>query len=149
MTDGYTISDDPGRIDLAYVHRYLSEESYWARGIPFETVKRAVENSLCFSVFDRAGKQIGFARLITDRATFAYLADVFIDESERGKGLSKQLMQAVIDHSDLRRLRRMLLATRDAHSLYEQFGFKAPAKPQNLMERHDPDVYTGTKKTPP
>jgi GNAT superfamily N-acetyltransferase len=99
-------------------------------------------------VFDPQGRQVGFARLVTDRATFAYLADVFIDEKERGKGLSKFLMREILSHPDLRGLRRMLLATRDAHSLYEQFGFKAPAKPQNLMERHDPDVYAHADTRP-
>ena len=147
VNDGYTISDDPKRIDLAYVHRYLSEESYWAQGIPLEVVKRAVENSLCFAVLDAKGRQIGFARVVTDRATFGYLADVFIDAGERGKGLSKRLMRVVLDHPELQGLRRMLLATRDAHTLYQQFGFTAPAKPQNLMERHNPDVYTVPRKT--
>jgi GNAT superfamily N-acetyltransferase len=140
--DGYTISTDPSRIDLACVHRWLSEESYWAKGIPLETVKRAAENSLCFGVYDLKGKQVGFARVVTDYATFGYLADVFIDTAERGMGLSKFLMRAILDHPKLQGFRRMLLATRDAHMLYEQFGFHAPRNPQNLMERHDPEVYT-------
>jgi GNAT superfamily N-acetyltransferase len=140
--DGYTITTDLSRIDFARVHRWLSEESYWAPGIPFEIVKRAAENSLSFGIYDSNGKQVGFARVVTDYATFGYLADVFIDASERGKGLSKFLMRTILDHPRLQGFRRMLLATRDAHTLYQQFGFKAPRNPQNLMERHDPEVYT-------
>lgn len=141
----YEISADPSRLDLDVIHRYLSAESYWAPGIPPEVVARAIANSLCFGVYTETGAQVGFARLITDRATYAYLADVFILEAHRGKGLSRRLMEAIIAHPEVQGLRRWSLITRDAHSLYEQFGFKALAAPQRYMERHTPDVYAASK----
>ena len=131
----YTISDDPAQLDLDAVHRYLSEESYWAQGLSRATLERSVAGSLCFGVYDGSGAQVGFARVVTDRATFAWLADVFVLSAHRGRGLSKRLMAAVLAHPDLRGLRRFLLATRDAHGLYRQFGFETPAKPGSLMER--------------
>lgn len=140
--EDYTITDDITRIDIARVHRYLSEESYWAKGIPFEVVDRAVRNSLSFAVLDAQGGLAGFARVITDRATFAYLADVFILDAHRGKGLSKRLMAAIGDHPQLQDLRRWMLATQDAHGLYSQYaGFRPIRFPERWMERHDPDVY--------
>jgi GNAT superfamily N-acetyltransferase len=115
-------------------------QSYWAEGIPIEIVKRSIENSLCFGVY-KTSQQIGFARLVTDYATFAYLADVFILESFRGQGLSKWLMETIVSHPDLQGLRRWMLATRDAHELYRKYGFTAIASPERWMERHFPEVY--------
>ena len=142
----YTISDDPARLDLDVVHRYLSTESYWATGLPRATLERSVAGSRCFGIYleeedGRAGGgQVGFARVITDRATFAWLADVFVLPAHRGRGLSKRLLETILAHPDLAGLRRFMLATRDAHGLYRQFGWQEPAKPQNLMERRQPDV---------
>ncbi|UKJ08814.1 GNAT family N-acetyltransferase [Solitalea lacus] len=119
----FMISTDKQKLDVNYIHHYLSVESYWAQNIPFETVQKSIEGSLCFGVFDEA-KQIGFARMVTDGATFAYLADVFVDEQYRGKGLSKWLMQSIMAHPDLQGLRRVVLVTRDAQGLYSQFGFE-------------------------
>lgn len=144
MSYKITISTDFEDINLSLVHRYLSD-SYWAKNIPFETLKKAIKNSLCFSVLNekvnQTRTQIGFARMITDKASYAYLADVFILQEHRGFGISKQLMKAILAHPDLQGLRRMTLATRDAHSLYEQFGFKALANPNTFMELWVPDVY--------
>ena len=137
--DGYLISTDKSKIDIATVHRFLSQ-TYWAEGIPIEIVKRGVDNSLCFAIY-RGERLIGFARVITDFATFAYLADVFILPKERGKGLSKWLMRVILDHPRLQGLRRFTLATRDAHGLYAQFGFTPFDKPERWMERHAPDIY--------
>jgi len=125
--DGYLISTDKSKIDIATVHRFLSQ-TYWAEGIPIEIVKRGVDNSLCFAIY-RGERLIGFARVITDFATFAYLADVFILPEERGKRLSKWLMRVILDHPRLQGLRRFTLATRDAHGLYAQFGFTPFDKP--------------------
>ena len=134
------VDTDPARLDRALIHRWLSAESYWAAGIPRETLDRALDHSLCFGAY-LDGVQIGFARMITDRATFAYLADVFILEEHRGHGFSKQLMDAVMAHPALQGLRRMLLATRDAHGVYAKYGFTALGNPPIFMERHRPDVY--------
>lgn len=128
----FTISDDPSRIDLDVVHGYLSE-SYWAPGIPRELVARSIANSLPFGIY-RGSAQVGFARVITDRATFAYLADVFVLEAERGRGLGKWLMEIITAHPELQGLRRWMLATRDAHGLYRQHGFEAVANPEALMQ---------------
>ena len=133
------ITTDKKKIDIEYVHSFLTR-SYWSEGIPLETVRKAIENSLCFSVFMN-DKQIGFARMVTDKATFAYLADVFIDEEFRGKGISKKLMKTIMFHPDLQGLRRIMLATRDAHSLYSQFGFLPMNNPERWMQIHNPDVY--------
>ncbi|QGX40750.1 N-acetyltransferase [Permianibacter aggregans] len=127
-------------MDMAVIHGYLSQ-SYWAKDIPLATLQRALQNSLCFGVFTDSGEQVGFARMITDRATFAYLADVFILDAYRGKGLSKWLMQTLTEHPDLQGLRRSVLATRDAHGLYRQFGYTALNKPETFMECWQPDVY--------
>src|ERR1700742_4954107 len=135
----FEVSTDPARIDLLKVHEFLTN-SYWAKGIPLETVQRSIENSICFGLYF-AKEQIGFARVITDRATFAYLADVFILEAYRGRGLSKWLMDCIVAHPDLQGLRRCMLATRDAHKLYAQYGFTPIQKPDRWMEKHDPDVY--------
>ncbi len=139
--DGFTISTDPARLDVDAIHAFLTR-SYWCAGIPRVTVERAVCNALCFGVYeDATGAQIGLSRVITDGATFAYLCDVYILESHRGRGLGKWMMEVVLEHPDLQGLRRFLLATRDAHELYKRFGFMPVARPQNFMNIHDPDVY--------
>lgn len=136
----YHISTDQTKLDFETIHRYLSGESYWAKGIPEETLRRSIANSICFGVY--LGKeQVGFARIISDQATFAYLADVFILPAHRGKGLSKKLMETIVSHPDLNGLRRWVLATADAHGLYAHYGFKPLTKPERWMEKHDPDVY--------
>ena len=140
----FEISTDPARINIEVVHEFLTN-SYWAKGIPVEAVRRSIENSICFGMYF-AQDQIGFARVISDRATFAYLADVFILPAYRGRGLSKWLMECIIAHPDLQGLRRWMLATRDAHKLYAQYGFTPVQKPDRWMERHDPDVYARISK---
>ena len=134
------ISTDPSRLDLAMIHRFLAEESAWARDIPRATVEKAIANSLCFGGYVDA-RQIAFARVVSDYATFAYLADVFVVSSERGKGHSRALMEAVMAHDALQGLRRFMLATSTAHGLYAQFGFAPPPKPQIWMERTLPNIY--------
>lgn len=136
----YRISDDPADVDVAAVHEFL-ETSYWARGIPRETVARGIAHSLTFSLL-LGDRQVGFARAVTDRATFAYLADVFVVEDQRGRGLGGWLVETVLAHPELQDLRRWLLATRDAHALYRKFGFTAVADPSTLLTRHDPGIYT-------
>jgi GNAT superfamily N-acetyltransferase len=135
----YTVSDDRWRVDRDVVHRFL-HDCYWARGITRETVERAIRHSLCFGIY-HGRDQVGFGRMVTDHATFAYLADVFVVDAHRGRGLSKFLMECVVAHPSLQGLRRMVLATRDAHGLYARFGFHAPKSPAVWMEIHDPDVY--------
>lgn len=142
MVSGYRVSSFREEMDFDVIHSYISN-TYWAEGIPIETFKKALDNSLCFGVFSSEGKQVGFARMITDQATFAYLADVFVDEAHRGKGLSKWLMQEVHDHPSLQGLRRILLATRDAHSLYQQFGYTSLSSPATFMQKWQPDIYKG------
>lgn len=137
--DEFTISTERERINFAFVHEFLSR-SYWANNIPFEVVRRSIENSLCFGIYE-AEKQVGFARVVTDRATFAYLCDVFVIEEYRGRGLSKWLMETTLAHPEAQNLRRWMLATRDAHGLYGQFGFTALDAPEIFMQRHAPDVY--------
>ncbi|HLP31347.1 MAG TPA: GNAT family N-acetyltransferase [Geothrix sp.] len=135
----YSISTETHRMDVGAVHAFLSR-SYWSPGIPREKVQRAIDHSLCFGIFHGAD-QVGFARVITDRTTFAYLADVYVLEDHRGKGLSKWLMDVIQAHPDLQGLRRFMLATRDAHGLYRQFGFREAAHPSRLMEIVNPDAY--------
>lgn len=141
MHDGFTVTCDPSRIDHDVVAGFLSA-AYWSRGIPRETVSRSINGSLCFALlaYDR---QIGFARVITDRATIAYLGDVFVLPEFRSRGLGKWLMHCVMAHPDLQGLRRWILVTRDAHELYKPLGFKPLARPEGFMELHDPDVYGG------
>jgi GNAT superfamily N-acetyltransferase len=141
--NNYTVSTDKSLLDVDFIHGYLSR-SYWAEAIPAETLKRSIENSLCFGVYNGTS-QVGFARVISDYATFAYLADVFIIEKERGKGLSKWLMECILEHEQLQGLRNFCLMTRDAHSLYERFGFRNLEKPQNFMAIKVDNLY---KKTP-
>jgi GNAT superfamily N-acetyltransferase len=135
----FTISTDKSKLDIAVVHGYLAR-SYWAAGIPVEVVRRSIENSLAFGVY-RGDTQIGFARVISDFATYAYLADVFVLEEFRGKGLSKWLMEVIMSHPQLQGLRRFSLATRDAHGLYRQFGFESLKRPESNMEILRPDIY--------
>lgn len=137
--DEFTVSTDPKKLDLDAIHGYLSR-AYWCEGIPREVVQRAIGGSLCFGVYDRAA-QVGFARVITDFATYAYLADVFVLESHRGLGLSKWLMECILAHPELQNLRRWSLVTRDAHGLYARYGFVQPPKPELYMEIVDRDIY--------
>lgn len=134
------ISDDRAQLDRVLIHRFLSERTYWSPGVPREIVERAIDHSLCFGVY-RAGAQIGFARVVTDFATFAWLADVFILEEERGQGLSKKLVAAIQAHPRLQDLRRFMLGTRDAHGLYAQFGFEPIKYPERFMEIANPNPY--------
>ena len=143
--DNYLLSTNPGLLDITAIHQYLSEESYWAKGIPYKTVEKSILHSLCFGVYEEQ-KLIGFARLITDRTTFAYLCDVFILPRHNGKGLGKWLMEAIHAHPDLQGLRRWVLATRDAHGLYAKFGWK-PFEAEQLnrfMQLHHEKVYVAT-----
>jgi GNAT superfamily N-acetyltransferase len=135
----FLITTDPARVDLDVVHGFLST-AYWCQGIPRERVARSVAASLNFSLYHQ-DRQVGFARVVTDRATFAWVADVFVLESWRGRGLSKWLMRTVVGHPELQGLRRWVLATRDAHALYTQVGFTPLAAPQRFMERWTPDPY--------
>ena len=135
----YVVTTDPARVDLAVVHGYLAG-SYWAKDIPLEVVRRSIEHSLNFSVHHGAG-QVGFARVITDYATFGYVGDVFVLEPHRRRGLSKWLMELIVTHPDLQGFRRWVLLTRDAHGLYQQFGFTAIAAPDRYMERWTPGAY--------
>jgi GNAT superfamily N-acetyltransferase len=133
--DGYVISTDASRLDLRTVYNFL-KTSYWAAGVPFEVVERSVRNSMVFGVYS-GEEQVGFARVVTDRATFAYLADVFVLETHRGRGVGKWLMQTIFSHPDLQGLRRFMLATRDAHELYRRHGFDDLGSPQIFMERKE------------
>ena len=138
--DNFVISDDRSRLDIEKVHRFLSEESYWAKNRTFEQTATAIENSICFGMYE-GERQIGFARVVTDKATFAYLGDVFILDEFRGRGLSKWLMDTIVSLPELQGLRRWVLATRDAHRLYEQFGFTELKFPERWMELAAPDAY--------
>src|SRR5262249_43854229 len=138
----YTITTDRARLDLGVVHGYLVR-SYWAEGIPRELVRRSIQQSFCFGLY-HGQKQIGFARVITDYATFGYLGDVFVLEDYRGRGLGKWLIETVMAHPQLQGFRRWSLLTRDAHLLYQGFGFKSLAHPERWMEKHEPGVYTRT-----
>ncbi len=134
------ISTDKSRLDVETIHRFLTEESYWAQNRTLEQTRIAIENSLCFGVYlDR--RLVAFARVVSDFATFAYVGDVFVLREFRGRGLSKRLMQAMFEHPDLQGLRRWVLATRDAHRLYEQFEFSTLRFPERWMERTAPDAY--------
>ncbi|GAD88756.1 putative acetyltransferase [Vibrio halioticoli NBRC 102217] len=137
---GFRISTDNDELDFNVIYHFISE-SYWAKDMPKHTLLKALSNSFCFGLFENSGVQVGFARLITDKATFAYLADVFVLESHRGQGLSKWLLQTILEHPDLQGLRRIMLATKDAHSLYSQYGFEEIENPEMLMQIWHPDVY--------
>ncbi|MCO5196708.1 MAG: GNAT family N-acetyltransferase [Anaerolineae bacterium] len=135
--DRFTLSTDKARLDVTVIHAFLSN-SYWARGISRATVEQAIAGALCFGLF-AGDEQVGFARVITDRATFAYLSDVFILEGYRGNGLGKWLIESILAHPELQGLRRWLLATADAHGLYAQFGFAPLAHPEKYMTIHRPN----------
>jgi GNAT superfamily N-acetyltransferase len=137
--DGFLFSTDRSRVDIDLVHAFLSRESYWVPGIRREFVERAIEHSICFGIYENE-RQIAFARVISDCAGFAWLADVFVVAEHRGGGIGKRLIAFVLEHPDLQRIRRFMLATRDAHGLYEGFGFTPLAHPERLMERYDADA---------
>ena len=136
----YLVSTDPSLLDIDSIHAFLTA-TYWAEGVPRDIVERSLQHSISFGLYDGQA-QIGFARVITDRATFAYIADVYVEEEFQGQGLGKLLMRAVMAHPDLQGMRRWMLGTRDAHGLYHQFGFHEPRHPDRWMEKADPGVYT-------
>ena len=149
----YFISTDKNKLNVLFIHNYLSKETYWAKNIPIEIVEKSISGSCCFGLYITENistaeekistiSQIGFARVVTDYATFGYLADVFIIENYRGKGLSKLLMETIMNYPDLQGLRRWMLATRDAHELYAQFGFLPLDKPELVMSLKPFDEYT-------
>jgi GNAT superfamily N-acetyltransferase len=140
LIEGYRISSIQEEMDFSVIYSFISS-SYWAKDIPEITLKKAIKNSFCFAVFNSLNEQIGFARVVTDFATYAYLSDVFILQPHRGKGLSKWLIKEIIEHPELQGLRRFTLVTRDAHNLYSQFGFKSLASPELFMENWNPEVY--------
>lgn len=142
--NGFIVSTDPALLDLDVIHGFLSG-CYWAKGIPKQTVRRSIRNSLCFGVY-KSKKQVGFARVISDFATYAYVGDVFVVDEYRGQGLGKLVMQCIMNHPALEGLRRWSLLTRDAHSLYSQFGFRPLKSPERHMEIHILDVYKRAKK---
>jgi len=137
--DSFIISTDKGKLNITYIHQFLTQ-SYWAENIPLEIVQRSIDGAMCFGVYNDE-QQIGFARVITDKATFGYLADVFIDEKYRGRGLSKWLMETIMSHPDLQGFRNWHLGTRDAHGLYAKFGFKPLENPERIMRKTVPDIY--------
>lgn len=137
--DGFTISTDKQKIDLEAVHQYLGGESYWAKNIPFETVKRSIDLSICLGAYTSDGSLAGFARLVTDQATFGYICDVFVLSAYRGKGISKCMMKVLCELADEFKLRRLLLVTQDAHGLYRQNGFETYAFPERMMSK-DPNA---------
>jgi GNAT superfamily N-acetyltransferase len=139
VEDGLLFSTDRDRLDIDLIHGFLAGESYWVPGIRREFVERAVARSICFGVYADGG-QVAFARVVTDGAGFAWLADVFVVGGERGRGIGRRLMAFVMSHPDLQRIRRFMLATRDAHGLYAEFGFTPLAHPERLMERYDADA---------
>jgi len=141
----FLVSTDPRRLDLGVVHQFLTN-CYWAKGIPREVVERSIQHALCFGIYDGSGAQVGFARVVSDFSTVAYLGDVFVLESHRGRGLGKWMMQCILAHPALEGMRRWILVTRDAHGLYKQFGFTALQSAERYMELHRPDVYEMGKK---
>ena len=140
LTSNFQISTDRSALDVPLIYRFLSEQSTWAVGISRAVVDRAIDNSLCFGGYVD-GRQVAFARVVTDYATIGNLVDVFVIPEYRGRGYGTELMKAVMDHPSLKGLRRFMLATGDAHGLYEKFGFTAPVRPETLMERYFPNIY--------
>ena len=134
------ISADPTELDVALIHDFLARGSYWAAGIPRSTLERALANSVCYGGYVD-GAQVAFARAVTDQATFAYLADVFVVPDQRGKGYGREIVRALMEDSRLQGLRRWHLVTRDMQGLYDQLGFTALSQPESHMQKHDPDVY--------
>ncbi len=141
----FLVSSDPEKLDLAFTHHWLADEAYWSKGLPFNVFKRMLDHSLCFGVYHQTGKQVGFGRVITDYTTFAWLTDVFIIDEYRGKGLSVFLMNCILDHPELKILRRWLLGTDYAHGLYRKFGFVELDHPENFLTRHHNQMYTSGK----
>ena len=141
--DGFTVSTEKGRLDRGVIHEFL-RGSYWAKGIPRELVDRSIENSLCFGLYDGEAL-VGFTRVITDKATFGYLSDVFVLESHRGRGLATWFMEVVLAHPDLQGIRRWMLATADAHGLYRKVGFTPLSRPERIMEKLLPDAYGSSR----
>jgi N-acetylglutamate synthase-like GNAT family acetyltransferase len=129
----YTISTDRARLDIDRIHRFLSTEAYWSPGVTRETVERSIENSACFGVYASSGEQVGFARVVTDYATFGWIADVYIESEHRGHALGKRLVAEILEHPDLQGLRRWMLGTADAHELYRRFGFDGLQNAQRFM----------------
>lgn len=149
--EGFEISTDKSRLDIQTIHDYLSKESYWAKNIPLELVQKSMDGSVCFGIYHNtagllAGRQVGFARMITDAATFGYLADVFIIKEYRGKGFGRWLMETIISYPDFQPLRRWMLATRDALELYKPFGFTELDNPERIMEKLKTNPYPSDKK---
>lgn len=142
--NGYFLSTDKNLLQTDMIHSFLSDKSYWAKDVPKNIVEKSLTNSLCFGIYLN-DIQVGFARVVSDYATFAYLCDVFVVEEYRGKGLSKWLMEKIMQHPDLQNLRRFTLGTRDAHELYRKFGFREPDNSCNNMEIREPDIYTKMK----
>ena len=142
----FSVSTDRARLDLDVIHGFLTN-CYWAKGIPRDVVARSIEHSLCFGIYDGNGVQVGFARVISDFATIAYIGDVFVLDTHRGRGLGKWLMQCITLHPALQNLRRWILTTRDAHGLYSQVGFTPVKSPERYMELHRPDVHEVRKTT--
>lgn len=145
VVNGFSITTNIDDMDLQVIHGFLAS-SYWAKDIALATLQRAMQNSLCFGVLTDEGEQVAFARMVTDRTTYAYLADVFVVDSHRGKGIAKWLVQSIMTHPDLQGLRRISLITRDAHGLYTKLGFKPLAHPERTMEVWNPDVYKDNNK---
>jgi GNAT superfamily N-acetyltransferase len=141
VNNDYVFSNDKSKLQVKLIHNFLSNESYWAKNIPVDTVEKAIEGSLCYGVYHHE-QQIAFARVITDCATFAYLADVFVIKRYRGVGVSKQLMNFIMDDCQLKNLRRFMLATKDAHTLYEKYGFKSLSTPERFMEIKPFETYS-------
>ena len=142
----FVVSTDRARLDLDVIHKFLTN-CYWAKGIPRDVVRRSIEHSLCFGAYDGSGVQVGFARVVSDFATVAYIGDVFVLESHCGCGLGRWLIDCIMQHPALQGLRRWILLTRDAHGLYKQFGFTAVKSPERYMELHRADVYETRKNT--
>ena len=140
----FILTTDKSKLQIERMHRFLSQEAYWCLGIPLTVVKKAVDGSLCFGLYDDAKKeapQIGYARIVSDKATFAWLCDVYIEKEYRGQGLSKWLMECLISHPELKDLRRICLATKDAHELYKKYGFEVTQTPGNWLEIKNNDIY--------
>jgi GNAT superfamily N-acetyltransferase len=137
----YFVSSDPTKLDLLFIHNWLANESYWAQGIPYELVERLVQHSFCFGVFHDDGQQVGFGRVVSDYTTFAWITDVFIVSEHRGKGLSVLLMNTILDHPEMRVIRRWLLGTDLAHGLYRKLGFITLDHPENFLTKHRSSMY--------
>lgn len=136
----FTISTDKSKLDLTVIHDYLANQSYWSKNIPKERIRKSIANALCFGIYYK-DTQIGYAKVVSDFSTMAYLGDVFVLEDYRGQGLSKWLMETIMSHPELTGLRRWILLTSDAHELYKKFGWQPIASPEKWMEIHRPDIF--------